>query len=82
MHACEGCAQNLRVMHRVGAEKDALCGQVVEALSRAQKEPKPPLGEMFTDVYAALPWHLREQQAEALAHARRHPDKLQGVPLE
>ena len=55
---------------------------MVEALSAAQKQPMPPLGEMFTDVYAHMPWHLAEQQEAALEHARRHPETLQGVPLE
>lgn len=34
-----------------------LCSEVVQALAAAQKEPKPPLSAMFTDVYAEMPWH-------------------------
>ncbi len=34
-----------------------LCSEVVLALAAAQKEPKPPLSAMFTDVYAEMPWH-------------------------
>ncbi len=56
--------------------------QVVDALTEAQKGAKPPLEDMFTDVYREMPWHLREQAAEARAHAQRHPDSLHGIPLE
>ena len=58
------------------------CEQVVEALNAAQKERRPPLSDMFSDVYADMPWHLREQQAEAFEHARQHPEDLHGVPLQ
>jgi hypothetical protein len=27
------------------------------------------IGSMFEDVFAELPWHLKEQQAQALAEA-------------
>ena len=50
--------------------------QVVRALDVAQREPKPALSYMFSDVYAELPWHLREQQAEVADFVRRHPDVL------
>lgn len=56
--------------------------QVVDALTEAQKGAKPPLADMFTDVYADMPWHLQEQAAEARAHAERHPGSLHGIPLE
>jgi 2-oxoisovalerate dehydrogenase E1 component alpha subunit len=56
--------------------------QVVEALNKAQKETKPPLSELFTDVYHEMPWNLHEQRDEAFAHAMRYPDSMHGVPLE
>ena len=57
------------------------CAQVVEALEVAQAEPKPPLSCMFSDVYADLPWHLREQQQEVADFVRKHPDMLPaGMP--
>ena len=34
-----------------------------------QSDPYSELSTMFEDVYAELPWHLKEQQAEALAEA-------------
>ena len=57
--------------------------QVVKALEVAQKEEKPPLSCMFSDVYAEMPWHLKEQQAEVADFIRRHPDMLpKGMPLD
>jgi 2-oxoisovalerate dehydrogenase E1 component alpha subunit len=53
----------------------ALRAEVVGALEAASKVSKPPLSDMFSDVYAGpeLPWHLAEQCDAALAFARRHP---------
>ena len=56
--------------------------QVVEALTAAQKVGKPPLSDLFSDVYKDMPWHLAEQQEEAFEHARQHPECLHGVPLQ
>ena len=55
---------------------------MVEALTKAQKVGKPPLSDLFTDVYKEMPWHLAEQQEEAFEHARQHPECLHGVPLQ
>lgn len=57
----EGEEQKLRT------EIDARLRDVVEA---AEKTPAPSLESMFDDVYASLPWHLREQRAEVLAGPR------------
>ncbi len=57
------------------------CVQVVEALTAAQKVGKPPLSDLFTDVYKEMPWHLAEQQEDAYKHAQQHPECLHGVPL-
>lgn len=35
--------------------------QVMEALDAAAHVPKHPLSTLFTDVYAEVPWHLKEQ---------------------
>ena len=57
--------------------------QVVKALDAAQREPKPPLSCMFSDVYADMPWHLQEQQAEVADFVKRHPDMLpSGMPMD
>jgi len=43
----------------------------VQALAQTcEQTPPPPLNSMFDDVYAQLPWHLKEQRAELL---RIHP---------
>jgi 2-oxoisovalerate dehydrogenase E1 component alpha subunit len=47
---------------------------VVEAMKRAEKVPKPPLEDLFTDVYAEMPWHLHEQLEEAKTHIQKHAD--------
>jgi 2-oxoisovalerate dehydrogenase E1 component alpha subunit len=40
------------------------------AIAAAEKTPAPSLESMFTDVYAELPWHLREQQQQVLQGPR------------
>lgn len=52
---------------KLRTEIDARLRDVVEA---AEKTPAPSLESMFDDVYASLPWHLREQRAEVLAGPR------------
>lgn len=47
---------------------------IMAAMKKAEKRPTPPLEELFNDVYAELPWHLQEQQAQARAHILRHPE--------
>ena len=55
---------------------------MVKALNAAQNEPKPPLSCMFTDVYADMPWHLQEQQAEVAEFVKAHPEMLpKGMPM-
>jgi 2-oxoisovalerate dehydrogenase E1 component alpha subunit len=43
------------------AEIDA---QIDEAVSAAKRTGPPPAHSMFDDVFAAMPWHLREQRDE------------------
>lgn len=38
--------------------------EVAEAISRNQELDPPPIGSMFEDVYAEMPWHIREQMEE------------------
>jgi 2-oxoisovalerate dehydrogenase E1 component alpha subunit len=40
-----------------------------ERLGTLQSDPFQDISSMFEDVFAELPWHLREQQAQALAEA-------------
>ncbi|MBM3464096.1 MAG: pyruvate dehydrogenase (acetyl-transferring) E1 component subunit alpha [Armatimonadetes bacterium] len=41
--------------------------EISAAVEEAEKHPLPPPASMVEDVYAALPWHLREQQEEIIA---------------
>jgi 2-oxoisovalerate dehydrogenase E1 component alpha subunit len=50
--------------------------QIIEALEQAAKVPKPPLSAMYRDVYAEMPWHLREQLQATLQLVKRHPHLL------
>jgi len=62
--------------------RQSLRQQVVTALEEASKVGKPALSELFTDVYAQMPWHLKEQMEETLAFAKRHPEIVPaGVPV-
>jgi 2-oxoisovalerate dehydrogenase E1 component alpha subunit len=44
--------------------------RIKAAVAQAEAKPPPPLESMFDDVFAELPWHLREQRAELLAGPR------------
>ncbi len=45
------------------AKKEARTN-VLKAFTKAEKEKKPSLDEVFSDVYDTLPKHLQEQQEE------------------
>lgn len=47
---------------------------VLEALGKAEKLKKPPVSEMFKDVYDEMPWNLQEQQVELEELVKEHPD--------
>ena len=50
--------------------------EITDALQYAERQaPKPPLHTMFEDVYADIPWHLREQAAELDAEIAKHGPK-------
>jgi TPP-dependent pyruvate/acetoin dehydrogenase alpha subunit len=50
--------------------------EVRQAIADANRVPaKPPIATLFEDVYADVPWHLREQQAELEAELRKHGEK-------
>lgn len=44
-----------------------LLAEVNQAIAVAEAAPPPPVESLFEDVYATLPWHLREQRDECLA---------------
>ena len=47
--------------------------QVMQALSRADKALKPPVKDMFTDVYDQLPPRLQKQHQECMDHIAKYP---------
>lgn len=47
---------------------------MLSELAAAEKLPKPPVDDLFTDVYDELPWNLREQREELRRILRDHPD--------
>jgi 2-oxoisovalerate dehydrogenase E1 component alpha subunit len=53
---------------RLGEEVRA-AQKEAERLGTLQSDPFADISSMFEDVYEELPWHLREQQAQALAEA-------------
>jgi pyruvate dehydrogenase E1 component alpha subunit len=56
------------------AELEAkLEGELKEEIAKAEKVPPPPLESMLEDVYAELPWHLREQKHELMTGPRAKP---------
>jgi pyruvate dehydrogenase E1 component alpha subunit len=52
---------------REEALKSALLAEVNAAILEAEQKPDPAREGLFDDVYAALPWSLREQRDELLA---------------
>jgi pyruvate dehydrogenase E1 component alpha subunit/2-oxoisovalerate dehydrogenase E1 component alpha subunit len=49
---------------RDAAMDDAMTQEISTAVDVVEKMPPPDRATLFTDVYADLPWHLREQGAE------------------
>lgn len=56
------------------ALEDELSQEVIAAVKAVEELPPPPRRSIFEDVYADLPWHLREQALalEALPPAPKH----------
>jgi len=55
--------------------RDKYWAEVMEALKAGEVKRKPPLSDLFTDVYAELPSHLAEQQRSLLAHIQKYPQE-------
>jgi 2-oxoisovalerate dehydrogenase E1 component alpha subunit len=52
-------------------EWQATCdAEVKDCVRQAEEKPAPELRELFRDVYAEQPWHLKEQEALSLAGPR------------
>lgn len=55
-------------------ERDEQRLLVLNALTTAEKRPKPHWRNLFSDVYAEMPAHLQKQMAEQEAHMAKYPD--------
>jgi 2-oxoisovalerate dehydrogenase E1 component alpha subunit len=49
--------------------------EVLTAFINAEKEKKPSVDNMFTDVYSEMPWNLKEQLIELLALLDQFPNE-------
>ena len=49
--------------------------QVMAAFSKAEKELKPPVKDMFNDVYDSLSHRLRKQHQECMNHVAKYPEE-------
>lgn len=48
---------------------------VIEAMKNSERKPKPPLEDLFEDVYEDLPKSLKEQQDQLLTHLKKYPNQ-------
>jgi pyruvate dehydrogenase E1 component alpha subunit len=56
--------------------RDEISAEIRETLADAMRcAAKPPIASLFDDVYADLPWHLREQRAALEAEIAKHGPK-------
>lgn len=55
--------------------KAAVNKEVLAALKTAEKEKKPPISDLFSDVYDTVPDHLLQQQQELQRHFAQYGDK-------
>jgi len=55
--------------------KASVVKDVLASLKQAEKEKKPPIIDLFNDVYKELPPHLQEQHKELQQHLGRNKDK-------
>jgi 2-oxoisovalerate dehydrogenase E1 component alpha subunit len=72
--------RHLQAKGLVSAESDArlaaeVRADVDRAIAEASSGALPEAGAWFDDVYASLPWHLREQRAEQEQRAHRQPQE-------
>ena len=58
--------------------------EVLQAMRAAETALKPPISQMFDDVYDVLPQHLKEQKEQMMEHLSKYGDKygLEGYQAE
>ncbi len=52
--------------------RNAARQEVLAALNEAEMAKKPPISQLFEDVYDELPHHLRDQRDEWMAHLQKY----------
>ena len=57
------------------SEKKSCLKLIMTALENAEKVKRPPIREMFTDVYDELPPRLQGQYEELLEHLEKYPNE-------
>ncbi len=57
-------AQGVVTVEQDAELRAAVAHEIEAAIQSAEKVESPPLDSIFHDVYAEMPWHLREQMAE------------------
>eukprot|EP00111_Clytia_hemisphaerica_P007827 TCONS_00022765-protein len=57
------------------AAKKSIMKDIMAAFGRAEKAKKPPISDMFTDVYDEKPERLQKQYDELLEHIQKYPDQ-------
>lgn len=50
---------------------------ILKSIEKAEKRPKPPIEELFRDVYHDMPPHLQRQESELKAHLAKYPNNYQ-----
>ncbi|KAH6926884.1 hypothetical protein HPB50_022653 [Hyalomma asiaticum] len=56
--------------------KAAFKKEVLQNIKEVEKVPKPPISDLFTDVYKDMPVHLKEQMTYMLNHVQHYKDGL------
>lgn len=50
--------------------------EIMQAFKAGETKKRPPLKDLFTDMYDQLPWHLEEQWAYIEKHVREYPGEF------
>jgi len=58
---------------REQALKEKAKEEITQAVKVGEAKKRPPLRDLFTDMYDKLPWHLEEQCAYMERHVRQYP---------
>lgn len=58
--------KNLLTQQEDQAIRERVTKEIDDAVAQAEKYPPPSIESMFEDVYASMPWNLKEQMEESL----------------